>query len=158
MPDYTDRTHHRQENEFHTLCLDWRFRILNALRDYADSITRLDTPQLLPSLHEHYGEHILSLLRELRQSAMRITTIIDDQPIPPTNDNAEYLTRLFVDIRNPISSFSILDQIVSSAPPAPVGDASGVDAHMQRLVAGGHDLNHLLEELHSLRKRFTDGA
>jgi len=158
MPYYTDRTHHDQENEFHTLCLDWRFRMLNALRDYADSIATLDSPQLLPSLHEHYGEHILSLLRELRQSTIRITTIINDHPIPPTNDNGEYLTLLFVDIRNPISSFSILDQIVGTAPPAPAGDTSGVQAHMQRLVARGHDLAHLLVELDSLRKQFTDGA
>jgi len=158
MPYSTDRTHHDEENDFHTLCLEWRFRMLNALHDYADSITTLDTSQLLPSLLGHYGEHILSLLSELRQSAIRITTIIDDYPTPATNDNGAYLALLFVDIRNPISSFSILDQIVGSAPPAPTGDASQVQAHMQRLVARGHDLNHLLEELYTLRKRFTDSG
>ena len=126
MPDYTDTTHYSQENDFHTLCVDWRFRMLDALRDYADSITTLDTAQWLPSLPELYGEHILSLLRELRQSAIRLTTIIDDHPVPPTNDNGEYLTLLFVDIRNPISSFSILDQIVGSTPPARAGIASEV--------------------------------
>jgi hypothetical protein len=158
MPTDTNRTHHSQENEFHTFCLDWRFRMLSALHDYADSITLVDAPQLLPSLQEHYGDHIRSLLSELQQSALRIATLISEQPIPPTNDNGVSLTLLFEDIRNPMSSFSILDQIVGSVRPAPAGEASGVQAPVQRLVARGHDLNHLLEELYSLHKRFTDSA
>jgi len=155
MPDRTDRTHYSQDNEFHALCQDWRLRMLDALRDYSDSITSLDDPRFHLSLLEHYGEHILLLLRELRQSAIRITAMIDDRPTPRTNGNDHYLAVLFADIRNPVSSFSILDRIAESARAARADTNSEVQARMQHLVARGHDLNQLLDELLSLRNRFA---
>jgi signal transduction histidine kinase len=158
MPDRTDRTHYSQDNEFHALCQDWRLRMLDALRDYSDSITALDDPRFHPALLEHYGVQILSLLSELRQSAIRITAMIDDRPDPHTNDSDNYLASLFVDIRNPVSSFSMLDRIVESALPARADANNEVQARMQHLVKCGQDLNRLVDDLLSLRKRFTAGT
>src|SRR4051794_15252620 len=86
MPDRSDKTAHSPDNEFYTVCQDWRLRMLNALSDYSDSVTALDDPRFHSMLLEHYGEQILFLLRELRQSAIRIAAMIDNRPAPRTND------------------------------------------------------------------------
>jgi hypothetical protein len=155
MPDRTDRTHYSPDNKFHALCQDWRLHMLNALRAYSDNITSLDDFRSHPALLEHYGEQILFLLRELRQSAIRITAMIDERPAPRTNDNDNYLASLFVDIRNPVSSFSILDRIVDAARATRADANNEVQVRMQHLVTREQELNHLVDELLSLRKRFT---
>ena len=158
MTKHIDTPHQFQDDEFQALCVDWRLRIVDTLHAYRDIISTLEHPPLHQSTYDVYGEPFLYLIAELRNSAIRIAAMIDNSPLPASTADVGLLTMLFADIRNPMSSFSILDQLVQAHPPAQSIHDTQVQAMITRLSALGQDLNQLLAELLRLRSRFSHVA
>ena len=158
MTNCTDTPYHHDDDVFQAQCAGWRRRVLDSLREYCDTISTLEQP----SLHEYtrglYGESFLLLIAELRQSALRLATMIADRPITLSDDKVGYLTMLFADIRNPISSFSILDRFVQARPATMSIQDTEVQVSIERLSTIGQNLNHLLDELLRLRSQLSRAA
>src|SRR5262249_40021362 len=116
----------------------------------------LEQPPLHAYSLELYGEGFLTLIAELRQSALRIAAMIAIYPNPQPDEKVDYLMTLFHDIRNPISSFSILNQFVGACPPAmPIQDTE-LQMLIERLSAISQNLSQLLDELFQLRSQFSE--
>jgi hypothetical protein len=155
MTDHTDTAHQSWEDEFQALCTDWRLRMLDALHEYRDIISSLENPPLHQSLYAVYGEPFVRVIAELKQSAIRIAAMIDNSPLRASPANVGALTILFADIRNPISSFSILDQVLQALSRTQAIDGTEVQPRVERLLALGRTLAQLLDELLRLRARFS---
>jgi len=155
MTSHTDTAHHHADDVFLTQCAGWRQRILDALHEYQNTVSALERPPLRQYTCDLYGEGFLTLIAELRRSAFRIAAMIDDHPNPQSDDKVGYLTTLFADIRNPISSFAILDRLDQARPPAMSIQDTEVQLLIERLSAIGQNLSQLLDELLRLRSRFS---
>ena len=79
----------------------------------------------------------------------------DNGPLRAPNANVGSLTMVFADIRNPMSSFSILDRVLQASPPTQSIHGTEVQALVAHLSALGQELAQLLDELFRLRTRFT---
>jgi len=155
MTSHTDTAHHHADDVFLTQCAGWRQRILDALHEYQNTVSALERPPLRQYTCDLYGEGFLTLIAELRRSAFRIAAMIDDHPNPQSDDKVGYLTTLFADIRNPISSFSILDQVLQALSRTQAIDGTEVQPRVERLLTLGRTLAQLLDELLRLRARFS---
>jgi hypothetical protein len=80
---------------------------------------------------------------------------IDLRPMP---QSYQALLDRATDMRNPISSFSILDRFVQAGPPAMFIQDTEVQVLIERLSTIGQNLSRLLDELLRLRSQFSQAA
>jgi signal transduction histidine kinase len=158
MTDNSDSCFHQADASFSALFDAWLSLLHAGLLEYAQVINRLE--QTLPEVLGGgvHDDGLPLLLAQSKQSASKLLQAIDTITHPGLENKAEYLSMLFADLRNPISSLAggaRLLQISQSSTPR---EGSQLYVVLERLAALGEQLRTLLEALLRLREQYRQGG